>query len=363
MQQSKRQFIGLCGTVVTSTALAGCLGDDDEEADADSTPSPEETPTATPEETPTATPEPEAAFDVRELSLEAAVIAGEDSLETTAVVENTGDADGVASVEFSLDVLSVTEESDEMSPGDSMPVTVELDAETLDRNRYDLTATVDDSSASTPVDVFGELDQPGVYGSVMSAADASLTDGIISMDALDGEVNEFDIMSVDNAGQFQIPHLVDPEYELFLTFEKAELGVFDGVPPVTSLEYATEITDEIEMLGRYEIPQAYRTEVQLVDADGNPVGDFTPINFRGPDGIGTGPHQFTTDDDGYVIATDGTETGISVPEEEDGGLQVEARLDTDERPIEEFGMIYGSPEGEEFTFEIDDPERFHEPDM
>jgi hypothetical protein len=96
---------------------------------------------------------------------------------------------------------------------------------------------------------------------------------------------------------------------------------FDGVPIIYALADEIEIAGE-EMTLDYELPQAYRTEIRIVDADDEPVADF-PVSLRAPNGSGTGPRTFTTDADGYVKFIDNSETGVDLA----GEVTVEADIE------------------------------------
>ncbi len=394
MEKTKRRFLRLCGTVIGGISLAGCSGGDDDEEETptptpedeetptptpedeetptptpedEETPTPtpedEETPTPTPEDEETPTPEPEPAFGIAQINADETVLPSDETFSIDLFLENTGGADGVATIEVSMGPLATSEESEEISAGESVPVTTELEVGALDRGRYEVTAVVGDDSDSVLVDVFANTDGSGVYGSVISEAGTSLSGNNLQVYGL--KEGEFEIVqtAVDDAEQFYAAHPFDPEYFLNGLPMFGEYGVFNGVPAVFNFKRKIgtgperiSVSSDVEILGRIVVPEAYRTEVQLVDATGEPLADFTPINFRGPEGTAPGPNAFTTDGDGYVIASEGDETGITVPTLEDGGYQVVARPESGEEVS--FGNIYGSPEGEEFTFEVGNPDRF-----
>lgn len=96
---------------------------------------------------------------------------------------------------------------------------------------------------------------------------------------------------------------------------------FDGVPVLYALEDEIEIDGEEATLD-FELPQAYRTEIRIVDADSDPIPDF-PVNFRAPNGSGMGPGNFTTDADGYAKFVGNSETGVDLA----GEVTVEADVD------------------------------------
>jgi len=122
---------------------------------------------------------------------------------------------------------------------------------------------------------------------------------------------------------------------------------FDGVPVLYALEDGIEIDGE-ELTLDYELPQAHRTEIRIVDPDDDPIPDF-PVNFRAPNGSGIGPETFTTDADGYAKFVDNSETGVDLAGEvtveadiDDGGG--DRRRDITVTEPDEFTVIVQNPE-------------------
>ncbi len=124
---------------------------------------------------------------------------------------------------------------------------------------------------------------------------------------------------------------------------------FDGVPVLYALEDEIEITGEEVQLD-FELPQAYRTEVRIVDTDDDPVAEF-PVNFRAPNGSGIGPRTFTTDADGYATFVDTDETGVDLA----GEVTVEA--DVEDGGGDRLRDITVT-ESDEFTVIVQDPGRY-----
>ncbi|MFB6171860.1 MAG: hypothetical protein ABEJ23_04950 [Haloarculaceae archaeon] len=338
----------LAGATVGVVGLAGCSGSGD-------TGDPE------PTSTPTATPTPEASFELRTLTSDDVVRAG-GTLTASATVANVGDADGTASVAFGFaDQRRVG--TVDLAAGEARPATVDVDLTQLDPDRYELTAEGAegaDGHLSRPVDVFPADPRPGLHGAVVSEAGASLAGNSIGVTALTDGSPAFGHAQIGDAERFGLSHPTEPPYDAIVAFTKRHPGVHDGVPAIVGLESKSRVTSDSELLGRYAIPEAYRTEVRFVDANGDPVADFSAVNFYTKSGSGMGPRSFSTDADGYVTAAGASETGISVPAEGEGALVASARPRDGSRPVR-FGTVYGSAAGEEFTFQVDEPDRFASP--
>lgn len=294
----------------------------------------------------------QADFAFQSLSADDAVEAGS-SVSASAVVENVGNIPGSTSVAFSLDTQRSESDVTDLAAGDTETVSTTFDTSGLSSGRYDLLAELDSETTSTPVDVF-VLDSAGLYGSVVlpdgvTLGETSLTfqkttDGRESVDA-----------TVDANSQFYVSDLPGPTYDLDIIIRSASLGEFDGVPALLDVENSYTVTSEMELLGQYDIPRGYRTEVRFVDQNGNPVSDFSSVDFSTQRGYGLGSYLSTTDSEGYVVLDGSNETGISVPASGKGDLDVQG--ETSDGEIVTFGTIYGSETGETFTFEID-PSRY-----
>lgn len=189
----------------------------------------------------------------------------------------------------------------------------------------------------------------------MSATRADVTGGIARLCAFgpNDETNSAEVEFGD-IGQFGSQPLLDGEYEVRVTYLSGMVSEFNGAPDIFAAERGQEIRDDTVILGQYTLPEAYRTEVRMVDESGNPVADFTP-SVR--DANGNGIRSFTTNEDGYLVSDDRTETGISLPPSEQSNIVVDARPSSGGRP-ERFGEIYGSPSGEEIELTVPDPDRF-----
>ncbi|WP_302080569.1 hypothetical protein [Salinibaculum rarum] len=337
MGLTKRRFLILSGSVGTSTLLAGCAG---EEGDSGT-----EEPTKT---------EVGPSFELKRTNVQEDSITVDDTLTAAATVENIGDETGTAAVTFNFDVSEETKETGELEPGESEQVVVDIEPPLIDPGQYTLAIELEgEQVATTPIALFDTTDEPGIYGAVFSESDLDLSDARVRVGAVDNNRRDEGEFSIDDANQFSISGADFTDVSVDITLRSTTPGEFDGIPTILALTDNHVVSNDIEFLGPYEIPEAYRTEIQLVNEDGNPIPDFTLI-LRSSTGVGT---RCTTNENGYVIVGDATKTGVSLPPESPSNIQVDARPEGSNRP-EIFGEVYGSEEGEEFVFEVSDPSRF-----
>ena len=353
MEARKSRFLTrrrlLASSAIGITTLAGCGGSGSDSEPGTSTETITETPNAT------ATPQSQAEFELREVKSDGVATAGE-SLTVSAIVANIGDTEGSASVEFSFGEQTLVGDVN-LAEGEAKSAIVDIDLTQVDPGRYDLVAEHEGDSLSTSVDVFAADLGTGLHGAVISEAGISLQGNAVELFVYTGEEFGTDRSTLSSGEQFELAHPFEVPYEAELTFVKGSFGNHNGVPAVYDMEANYNVQADSELLGRYEIPEAYRTEVQMVDSNGEPLAGFSAVNFRSQGGSGLGPRTFTTDNSGYVKADDSSETGISVPAEGEGDLTVEARP-KDGNGFVEFGTIHGSEDGEEFAFTVSDPGRF-----
>jgi hypothetical protein len=146
-----------------------------------------------------------------------------------------------------------------------------------------------------------------VQGRIRSEAGVSLEGHQVEIYNLD--TREFYKLSVDDGSFVQT---VEPNTSINVTFfyeREGEATDVDGVPLLYSLADGLSVGGGENDIGPFTLPQAYRTEIRIVDPDGNPVENF-PIRFRSPNGSGTGVRDFTTNADGYAKFVDAAETGF-----------------------------------------------------
>jgi hypothetical protein len=157
---------------------------------------------------------------------------------------------------------------------------------------------------------------------VSSEADVSLEGH--NVEIYNSDTREFYNLSIDNGNFVQT---VEPNSAINITFfyerERRATDV-DNVPLLYSLANEEYVSGDEANLGQLTLPRAYRTEIRIVDPEGNPVENF-PIRFRCPNGSGTGVRDFTTNADGYAKLVDASQTGfyfagtVTVEGGEDGG--------------------------------------------
>lgn len=346
MSITKRRFLEISGTVAVPATIAGCTGDepDDTNEDTDEGTDAEENPG-------------EPTFEILRSTLENEIGQVEGVITAAVSIENVGDGAGSASVGFNLDVSQKVEETTNLSPGETEQVVADIEVPLIDPGRYDLTVELDEQQETAgSVAIFENLDDPGMYGAVSSEIGAELSGSTIRLIGFspDNEFNDNNV-TLDESGLFSSAPLHNGEHEVAVTLYSDTSGEFDGLPAVVAVDEPREISDGVEILGQYEIPEGYRTEVQLVDESGNPISDFSNFNVR--DGNGNGIRDFTTDQDGYLIAQGASERDISLPSQEASNVQIDARPQGEERN-EVFGRVYGSEDGEEFVVEVPEPTRF-----
>lgn len=325
---TKRRVLKSGGVLATSVAIAGCSGS----------------------ETSSESGEPE--FEVREAQSSPSFVQTGEEITAAATVANVGDGSGTTSVNFSLDAAQSTVETETVDPGGTTQVTTDIQVPLIDSERHELTAAIgEEQTVSTPVDVYKELKQ-GLHGSVVSTAGESLVGSDIRIISTtpDFVVN---VPTVDSSSRFFSQHLRNGDYPIQISFFGGN-NEFTAVPDIVGLQDTYSVTSTTEILGQYEVPEGYRTEVQLVDEDGNPVSNLQGVSVR--DLIGNSL-RYDTNNEGYLISRKRSEPGIIVPKEGESNLVVDARPEESRRPVE-FGEVYGSPDGEKFVLEVSNPDRF-----
>lgn len=148
-----------------------------------------------------------------------------------------------------------------------------------------------------------------VSGTVNSAVGTSLDDSHVLINQ-ENSIDNFRARILNGKFEKDIP--ANTDYNLVFFQEPPTGGLisdFDGVPVIYDLD-RVEIGGEDTDLGSYTLPEAFVTEVQIVDDDGNPL-ENVPISFFVPSGTGTGP-AFTTNENGYVHHEGESRTGVDL---------------------------------------------------
>ncbi|WP_335999169.1 hypothetical protein [Halorientalis halophila] len=274
-------------------------------------------------------------------------------------VENVGSGPGIARFEFTLGSAEFSWESDEIGAGEtSADLRITAEVPDVESNRHDFGADLNgDRVATVPVDVLreGEPSRPGLYGSFVSATRADVSRGTARLLAFSrNDDTSGEDVEIGEIGQFGSEPLLDGEYTVRVTYLSGTVSEFDGVPDIYAAERGREIREDAVVLGQYTLPEAYRTDVRLVDESGDPVRGFTP-SVR--DANGNGTRTFTTNEDGYLVSEARSESGLTLPPEDGSNIVVDATPSSG-GPPERFGKIYGSPERDEFELTVSDPDRF-----
>lgn len=357
MDLTRRKLVAASGTLVASTALSGCSGGgpDSDSQNGEPTDTQEQTESEQDSSTPTGDPD----FEVQQFDLQPRMVPVGNEMAVNTAIKNVGDAPGIARFEFTLGSAQFSWESDEIEAGaTSNDLTIRFRAPDIESARHDFVATLNGEEVATlPVDILteGSPGEPGLYGTFVSATRADVSGGIARVSAFgSNDQNNMNEVELGDIGQFGSEPLLDGEYEVRVTYLSGMVSEFNGVPDIFAAERGQQVRDDTVILGQYTLPEAYRTEVRLVDESGSPVADFTP-SVR--DANGNGTRTFTTNENGYLVSDARTETGISLPPAEQSNIVVDARPSSGGRP-ERFGEIYGSPDGEEFELTVSDPDRF-----
>lgn len=202
------------------------------------------------------------------------------------------------------------------------------------------TATPEETSSTespTPTPTPGEssAEYTVVQGSVSSEVGVSLEGHQVEIYNVSNR--EFYKLSIDDGGFVQT---VDLDSSLDLTFfyeRDRDATDVENVPLLYSLAEELSVSGTEQEIGPFTIPRAYRTEIRIVDSDGNPVEDF-PIEFRCPNGSGTGVRDFTTDADGYGKIVGASQTGFYFA----GDITVEGGEDDGGRDLREITVTQES---------------------
>ena len=327
MQLSKRRLLKTSGVLATTATIAGCSGG---QSSTDSEPQ----------------------FELQEVQSLPSIAQSEEEITAAATIENTGNGSGSTSIEFSLDVNESTVETGTINPGDTTQITADIQVPIVDSGRYDLTASLNDQiSVSTPVDVYQQLNRNGLHGSVVSETGESLVDSRIYIISTNQEFASNQV-SVNSSERFFSEHLKNVGYDIQATFYAGNNSAeFNEIPDIAPLQEKYTVTNDIEILEQYEVPQGYRTEIRLVDQNENPITTLQEVSVRDQIGNGT---SYSLNEEGYLIQQERSEQGVVLPA--GSTFIVDAYPEGGDRPIE-FGEVHGSSD-EEFVFEVSNPEQF-----
>jgi len=327
MQLSKRRLLKTSGVLATTATIAGCSGG---QSSTDSEPQ----------------------FELQEVQSLPSIAQSEEEITAAATIENTGNGSGSTSIEFSLDVNESTVETGTINPGDTTQITADIQVPIVDSGRYDLTASLNDQiSVSTPVDVYQQLNRNGLHGSVVSETGESLVDSRIYIISTNQEFASNQV-SVNSTERFFSEHLKNVGYDIQATFYAGNNSAeFNEIPDIAPLQEKYTVTNDIEILEQYEVPQGYRTEIRLVDQNENPITTLQEVSVRDQIGNGT---SYSLNEEGYLIQQERSEQGVVLPA--GSTFIVDAYPEGGDRPIE-FGEVHGSSD-EEFVFEVSNPEQF-----
>jgi hypothetical protein len=152
---------------------------------------------------------------------------------------------------------------------------------------------------------------------------------------------------IDHPEEFDSDEQVTLPYDVDLVFQKSASGApaFNNVPYAYTLAEQTSIETDVAVVGSYELPTAYRVEIQVLDGSGNPVENSEHVGIRLPNGSGFG---FQTDANGYLKQFGRDETGVELV----GDVTIEYRVngDFEKRTKKDVTVT----EEQEFTLTVED---------
>lgn len=350
----RRRILGAAVSGLT-VSIAGCGGETSDTTSTETdTPSPDGTArTETPTDAPTEEPEPELVVT----DIEANTVAMVDDVVSTAVeVENRGGQSGGTTVRLDFNADEIETDVEQVPAGETRRVEESFSTDGIDTGQYTLEIAAAETTETLLIDVIPNQTEPGLYGVVRGGDGASIEGKMSITGRKDGDIGPVRIQ-VNGEQQLDVEHPFDRPYDLFpVRIESADTTSPEAGPILYPLAESREITDDIVLFDRFEVPPGIPTRIKIVDQAGDPVEGFDSVNLGDRNGVLVGPDRLTTGSEGYI--TDGNTTEIPVGPEPDGRLTVVAR--PPEGPFQEFGTVVGAEDRQEVTIEVSDPERFRE---
>lgn len=203
----------------------------------------------------------------------------------------------------------------------------------LSTGTYTFSVQYSGATISKDIDI-EEVDEEGIHGLLETAVDTEL--GAWRLQAYARRQDSFYTSRARFGGdtrQFQIGHpaefdsdeQIEPPYDVDLVFQKSGSGgpVFNSVPYGYALAVQTPVESDVAVIGAYELPEAYRVEVQVLDGSGNPVKNSEHVQIRLPNGSGF--INFETNESGYLKHLRRDETGVELA----GDVTLEYLIDDD----------------------------------
>lgn len=229
--------------------------------------------------------------------------------------------------------------TDDLSPG-SHTVTIEYSGTTVSRD----------------VEIEG-VDEAGLHGLIETQSDAELGQWTITGMTFDGETfyssretfgAETRRFQLKHPASFETGEQVEPPYAVDLLFKKGtprDSPVFNNVPYGYTLSTELPVETDASVVGTYELPGAYRVEIQVLDSSGNPVTNSENVALRIG---GSGFSEFQTDENGYIKHRRRDQTGVELVDD----VTIEYLVDGDfeQRTSKEITVT----EEQEFTLTVED---------
>lgn len=311
------------------------------------------TPTETPTDTPTEAPEPELVI----VNVEADTVAMVgDAVSAAVEVENRGGQTGGTTIEFSFDDNKIEASVEGVPSNGTRTVEEEIRTDGVNTGQYILEVMTPETTETYTIDVIPNQTEPGLYGVVRGVDEASIEGTISFAGRKDGDFNP-ERLRIDGEQQFAVDHPYERPYSLFpVGFESANIASPEAGPIVYPLAESQEVTDDVVVFDRFEVPPGITTRIKIVDSASDPIEGFDSVNLRDQNGAGLGPRRLTTDSGGYI--TDGNTTEIPIGPAPDGELTVTARSSGGGSEV--LGTVAGTENQQEFIIQVSDLGRFRE---
>lgn len=143
-----------------------------------------------------------------------------------------------------------------------------------------------------------------VSGTVRSEAGTDVTGVEIRLSNVSND--QFNSTFVESTGEFNLSVETSGQYRVTMFDESNQPN---KIPVIYSFDNA--FIENAGDIGELVIPEAYQTEIRMVNQDGNPI-EGLPIAFRAENGTGVSPGSFTTNSNGYVKRVGAADPGVEL---------------------------------------------------
>lgn len=301
----RRLLAGAVGIAVTT--LAGCSGSNDGEPEGSDDTGQAESDGAE--------------IEISDLRVSEMGLEGIDLSPTFQLTNQTAEAqEAVITVAFGSETQEITEA---MAGEDSRRLEVPVPTDGFSSGRYELTVESGGTVLSQEIEL-KRGEKSGIHGLIDPAVETEPSAWRIEGHSFDEETETVHLnrgnfesgahyFQLDHPSEFETDNEREPPYEVSLSFQKgSQRGppVFNGVPFGYGLDDQAMITEDVAVIGEYELPEAHRVDVQVVGSSGDPVSHSEHVWVRLPNG--TGFSGLETNADGYVKHESRSESGIEL---------------------------------------------------